>query len=76
VTLIDLEFAEHAADVTDVAARRAFDLAYAAAFFTAAERPIFLAAAGAGADVARAAARLDELAPLFAYERRRQRRAA
>lgn len=75
VTLIDLEFAEHAADLGEpaFAARCAFDLAYAAAYFTPPERAWFLAAA---ARPRAADPRIDELEVLFALERRRQRRAA
>jgi Phosphotransferase enzyme family len=74
VTLIDLEFAEHACDLGDDFARRcAFDLAYAAQYFTAQERRVFLAAAGAGPSVTGEAARLDEYAMMFVAEQRRQR---
>ena len=45
--------------------RQAFDLAYAASYFTAAERRVFGAEPITGV-----------YAPLFAYERERQRRAA
>jgi hypothetical protein len=86
VTLIDLEFAEHAADLGGAAfaARCAFDVAYAAAYFTPRERAVFLAASSAptsGAIGPRAAAsrpqpRIDEFSLLFALERQRQRRAA
>lgn len=68
IALIDLEFAERSIDP----ARRAFDLAYAAAYFTPAERAVFLA----GTDVRAAAAKLAGYAPLFAYEAGQQRRAA
>jgi aminoglycoside phosphotransferase (APT) family kinase protein len=61
VTLIDLEFAERCS----LPERRAFDLAYAASYFTAAERRVFGVAPITGM-----------YAPLFAYERERQRRAA
>jgi hypothetical protein len=77
VTLIDLEFAEHAAELgaAAFASRCAFDVAYAAAYFTPAERAVFLAAARPRA-APRAEPRIDELGLLFALERRRQRRAA
>lgn len=68
VALIDLEFAERSADPD----RRAFDLAYAAAYFTPAERAVFLGET----DVRSAAKRLAGYAPLFAYEAGQQRRAA
>jgi len=61
VTLIDLEFAERCS----LPERQAFDLAYAASYFTAAERRVFGAEPITGV-----------YAPLFAYERERQRRAA
>jgi hypothetical protein len=61
VTLIDLEFAERCS----LPERQAFDLAYAASYFTAAERRVFGAAPITGV-----------YAPLFAYEREHQRRAA
>ncbi len=81
VTLIDLEFAEHAADLGPAvfAERCAFDVAYAAAYFTPRERAVFLEAAGPRAAAPRLgddAPRLDDYASLFALERRRQRRAA
>jgi hypothetical protein len=77
VALIDLEFAEPAAGLADPASRRAFDLAYAAAYFTPTERRIFLGDAGAyDLRVAAWADRLAGYAPLFAYEAARQRRAA
>jgi len=72
IALIDLEFAEHDTEP----ARRAFDIAFAAAFFTPAERRVFLAACGDHPALARETARLADYAPLFAYERQRQRRAA
>ena len=70
VALIDLEFAERSTDPD----RHAFDLAYAAAFFTGAEREIFLGEPDLR--VTRASRRLAGFAPLFAYEAARQRRAA
>lgn len=80
VTLIDLEFAETAAELgRGFAARCAFDLAYAARYFDAAEARVFLAAAGAlehAREVAAATSRLAAYAPLFEHERRRQRRVA
>jgi hypothetical protein len=98
ITLIDLEFAEHAADLGPAAfaERCAFDLAYAAAYLTPRERERFLAAAARIAPVVAAttspgdpridpvvaattslrSSRIAELEPLFALERRRQRRAA
>jgi tRNA A-37 threonylcarbamoyl transferase component Bud32 len=73
VTLIDLEFAETAAELGDeFAARCAFDLAYAAQYFHAEERRVFLAAANTH-EGAIAASRLAGFAPLFELERRRQR---
>ena len=57
-------------------ARCAFDLAYAASFFQPDERAAFLQAAGNPHAVDAARARLRPLAPLFAVERYRQRRAA
>ncbi len=72
VALIDLEFAETAADLGDgFAARCAFDLAYASQYFHADERRVFVAAAGASE---RAVASLAGFAPWFELERRRQRR--
>jgi Phosphotransferase enzyme family len=77
VALIDLEFAERASELADPAARRAFDLAYAAAYFTPAERRAFLGDAGAlDLRIAAQTQRLAGYAPLFAYEAARQRRAA
>jgi hypothetical protein len=77
VALIDLEFAERATELTDPALHRAFDLAYAAAYFTPSERRIFLGEAGTtDPRVATEAKRLAGYAPLFAYEAARQRRAA
>ena len=70
IALIDLEFAEHG----DSPSRRAFDIAFAAAFFTGVEREIFIAACGGVCDDA--VASLAGYAPLFAYERQRQRRAS
>ena len=55
--------------------RCAFDLAYAAQYFHAEERRVFLAAANTH-EHAVAASRLAGFAPLFELERRRQRRAA
>ena len=68
VVLIDLEFAEMSVDPT----RRAFDLAYAAAYFTPTVRRLFLRSD----DVSAADKRLAGYAPLFAYEAARQKRAA
>lgn len=76
VALIDLEFAEPAHVVADPGRRRAFDLAYAAAYFTPAERTVFLGDAARDPHVAEETARLAGYAPLFAYEAARQRRAA
>jgi Kae1-associated kinase Bud32 len=70
ITLIDLEFAEHG----ESPSRRAFDLAFAAAFFTGIERDVFVDACGGVCE--RAVADLEGYAPLFAYERLRQRRAS
>jgi hypothetical protein len=70
VALIDLEFAERSHDPD----RHAGDLAYAAAFFTGADREVFLGEPDPR--VARASERLAGYAPLFSYEAARQRRAA
>jgi len=70
IALIDLEFAEHG----NSPSRRAFDIAYAAAFFTGVERDIFVDACGGVSEDA--VADLAGYAPLFAYERQRQRRAS
>jgi Phosphotransferase enzyme family len=74
VALIDLEFAERAAFVADRAARRAFDLAYAAAYFAPAERRVFLGRDAGDERVIAAARRLVGYAPLFAYESARLRK--
>ena len=76
IALIDLEFAERAAEVDDAAARQGFDLAYAAAYFTPEERAIFLGSAARDVRLAAATRKLAGYAPLFAYEAARQRRAA
>jgi aminoglycoside phosphotransferase (APT) family kinase protein len=76
VALLDLELAELATDVADPHARRAFDLAYAAAYFTPAERAAFLGADAHAPAVRAATAQLAPYAPLFAREAVRQRRAA
>jgi len=76
VALIDLEFAERAAEVGDAAARRAFDLAYAAAYFTPSERRVFLGREASDARVVAAARQLAGYAPLFAYESARLRKLA
>jgi RIO-like serine/threonine protein kinase len=76
VALLDLELAELATDVADPIARRAFDLAYAAAYFTPAERAAFLGADAHTPAVRAATAQLAPYAPLFAREAVRQRRAA
>ncbi|MFT3693208.1 MAG: aminoglycoside phosphotransferase family protein [Kofleriaceae bacterium] len=65
IALIDLEFAERSTDP----ARVEFDLAYAAQYFTAAERAIFLA------DTRVDETELEGYAPLFAYEANRLRAA-
>ena len=70
VALIDLEFAERSVDLD----RRAFDLAYAAAYFTPAERAVFLGEPDLR--IAAAAKKLAGYARLFAYEAGLQRRAA
>ena len=70
VTVIDLEFAERSTDLD----RHAFDLAYAAAFLSGAEREIFLGEPDLR--VARASRRLAGFARLFSYEAARQKRAA
>ena len=78
--LLDLEFAEHRDDLGDrFAGRRAFDIAYAAGFLRGDERSVFLREALADnglPEMAEAHARLRPFAPLFARERRRQRRIA
>jgi hypothetical protein len=71
ITLIDLEFAEPVA-ADQLAARAAFDIAYAAQYFTGAERRTFLSCTGL--DVAAELTRLADLGLLFAIERRRQRK--
>ena len=71
IALIDLEFAE----LSTNADRRAFDLAYAASYLTAAERRVFLRDE-LDLRVAAAARRLAGFAPLFAYESARQRKVA
>jgi aminoglycoside phosphotransferase (APT) family kinase protein len=76
IALIDLEFAERASAVDDVDGRRAFDLAYAGAYFAPEERAVFLGDAASDVRVVAAARRLAGYAPLFAYEAARLRRAA
>jgi hypothetical protein len=76
IALIDLEFAERAAEVEDAAARRGFDLAYAAAYFTPEERAVFLGGDAGDARIVAATRQLAGYAPLFAYEAARQRRAS
>jgi len=76
IALIDLEFAERAADVGDAEERRAFDLAYAGAYFAPAERRVFLGRDAHDSRVAAAVRQLAGYAPLFAYESARLRRAA
>jgi hypothetical protein len=71
IALIDLEFAERSSDPS----RRAFDLAYAAAYFNAAERRVFLRDEH-DLRVAAATRKLAAYAPLFAYEAARQRAAS
>jgi hypothetical protein len=84
LTLIDLEFAESRdsiagdppSELTDRAAfasRVAFDIAYAAQYFTGTEREAFLAVFD-NARVPAAIAKLQSFAPMFALERRRQRK--
>jgi hypothetical protein len=75
IALLDLEFAELADDLgAGFAPRRAFDVAYAAAFFAPADRAAFIDAAGDPPGVAAAAARLAAFEPLLARERARQQR--
>ena len=76
IALIDLEFAERAVEVDDPDERRAFDLAYAAAYFAPAERRVFLGRDARDGRVVAAARQLAGYAPLFAYESARQRRVA
>jgi thiamine kinase-like enzyme len=76
IVLIDFEFAERAALVADPEARRAFDLAYAAAYLAPAERQVFLGRNAHDARVVAATQQLAGYAPLFAYESARLRRAA
>ncbi|MCE9580543.1 MAG: phosphotransferase [Deltaproteobacteria bacterium] len=74
VALLDLEFAELAAELgAGFDTRRGFDLAYAAMYLTPAERARFLAAAGDAPGLAAAQARVAGFAPLFDRERARQR---
>ncbi len=74
VTLIDLEFAESCTG-DELATRTAFDLAYAAQYFTADERRSFLdECGGVTPAVRREMAALSDLGVLFALERRRQRK--
>jgi len=71
IVLIDLEYAERSNDPD----RRAFDLAFAAAYLTPAERRVFLRDEH-DLRVAAATCRLARYAPMFAYEAARQRAAS
>jgi len=73
ITLIDLEFAEPCAGA-ELAERAAFDLAYAAQYFTADERRVLFAACGGITPAVRdRIARLADFSALFVRERTRQR---